>query len=311
MGFDRKSTSRDPKFVLEIVRSLATGTSQFSQLALLISIRSPVWIVVLWNANGAAIFQPAYFYFVARSKARLRDPAIPLNDAMAIFVAVLPIMACPLLLFTPAWLNYSTWDHHGFIALFHTTPILVLGLFLITTTALLAKYGSMLGNDTKNPNADKPWIVASLIVAGTVAAGVHIYTVLGSLKSTDPDATLIRLFVPSHGRANPFPTWITTVNSTTKGLSAEYSALLENFHLFSQYDWIVVCLSCILFVHLLLSKRDGEDLNASSSMTAMEWRDLAYLTWSTILLGPGAAGSFALAVRESRIREGIEPPKSQ
>jgi len=263
--------------------------------------------MILCNANGAAIFQPAYFYFLTRSKARSRDPNVPWNDAMALLVVTLPIMACPLLLFAPAWLGYSTWEHHGFIALFHTTPVLVFGLFWLTAT-VLAAYA---GNDTKNGNADKPWIVASLVLAGTVAAGVHIFTLLGALKTTDADASLHRLFVPSHGRANPFPAWITTVGSTTEGLAADYTALLEEFHLFSQYDWIVICLSCMLFVQLLLAKRDGEDLEEPSDERTVGWKEVACLAWGTILLGPGAAGSFALAIGESRIREETEPPKSQ
>jgi len=28
----------------------------------------------------------------------------------------------PLFLFAPAWLNYSTWQHHGYIAVFQGMP---------------------------------------------------------------------------------------------------------------------------------------------------------------------------------------------
>lgn len=307
MGIDRESPKRRAQLVSEIVsRACLRSHEGFHLVATCfaeIEIRSPVWIIILWNANGAAIFKPAYFYFLSRSGARSRDATIPVNDAMAVFAVTLPVMACPLLLFVPAWLNYSTWDHHGFIALFHLTPVLIFGLFMIIANVLSATYGTTTEKESKAPSADKPWIIASLTVAGTIAAGVHIFTVLASLKTTDPDATLARLLIPSHGRANPFPSWITTVDSTRKGLPAEYTAMLEECHLFSQYDWIVICLSVILFLRLLRAEPGAEGLDASAKRVEMHWRDCGYLAWGTILFGPGAAGSFALAAQESRTRE--------
>lgn len=259
--------------------------------------------MILWNANGAAIVQPVYFYFLTRSQARMRDPTIPVNNAVAILAMTLPIMSCPLLLFTPPWLEYSIWDHHGMIALFHVAPLLVTGLFLLVVVLLVPKYGVEAEKVKKDPHEDKPWTLACFLLAGSIATAAHVFTVLAALRTTDPDATLTRIFIPTLGRANPFPSWITTVDSTVKGVPEDYSALLEGFHLFSQFDWIVVGLSCILYCDLLLRESSGDGRERASEGSEGRWRNLGYLMLGTVLLGPGAAGSFALAINESRIRK--------
>ena len=257
---------------------------------------------------GAAFVQPIYFYFITQSKAISRDPAIPLNEAIALFITTLPTVLFPLLLFAPAWLNYSTWDHHGYIAIFQGTPFLMVVICLVSIAVMMPRYGLVSKKDAKNPNVDKPWIVASYVMAGTIAAAVHIYTVIGSLKSTNPDTALTRLFIPSPAKVNSFSAspYNSTFNSTlpSTALPAEYHVLLEGYHLFTQFDWIVVVLSCVVFTHYLLSNVAGDDAKTSpQKMSSENLRELAYLVVGSVALGPGAAGSFALAVRESRLRE--------
>ncbi|WEW58625.1 hypothetical protein PRK78_004093 [Emydomyces testavorans] len=269
-------------------------------------LRHAVIAIILWNANGAAIFQPPYFYFIARSKAVSRDPTIPLNEAIALFITTIPTLVAPLLLFVPAWLNYSTWDHHGFIAMFHGTPILIVIIFMVGIISLRPRHGWVSKKDVKNANVDKPWIVASYVTAGTIAAIVHLYTIISSVTTTDPDATFARLFIPSPGKTNLFPAWFPNSSPTLPALPPKYNEIMEQFHLFSQFDWIVVTLSCIVFVHYLLSRAEEDDDRKKDSrkeMSVVEMRELAYLILGTLAVGPGAAGSFALAVRESRIRE--------
>jgi hypothetical protein len=82
----------------------------------------------------------------------------------------------------------------------------------------------------------------------------------------------------------------------------EYTALIENLHLFSQWDWVVVALTSLLYSHLLFSHQDGaEKAKGNQRRSPVEAQELVYLTIATVILGPGAAGSFALAVREGRI----------
>jgi len=255
---------------------------------------------------GAALVQPIYFYFITRSAATARDPTIPLNEAIALFITTLPTVMFPLFLFAPAWLNYSTWQHHGYIAIFQATPFLMVTICLLSIAIMWPRHGLVSKKDAKNPNVDKPWIVASFILSGTVAAAVHISTIIGCLVSTNPDLALTRLFIPSPSKVNSFST--SPVNSTltpSAAQPAEYHTLLEGYHLFTQFDYIVVAVSIIVFAHCLLSNRAGGDDAKSSprKMSATEMRELAYLAVGSVVLGPGAAGSFALAIRESRLRE--------
>ncbi|KAK7757300.1 hypothetical protein SLS62_000850 [Diatrype stigma] len=262
--------------------------------------------MMLWNFNGAAIMQPLYFYILCRSQARVRDPTIPVNESKAIFLTTFAILLSPLLIFAPAWAaGTTTWDHHGYLAMFHYSPIVVTALFLAAARILPAgapEQSAAAGGSREAYRASrepKRWIVASLALAGIVAAAAHVYVVVGALVTRDPDASLARLFVPVRGTADP----IGTLPASLASLAPEHAALLENFHLFSQYDWYVVSLSCVVFAHLLLSRRDGEEKTAAANpaLTRVEGRELAYLSAATVLLGPGAAGSFALAIREARI----------
>ncbi|KAK2031059.1 hypothetical protein LX32DRAFT_691955 [Colletotrichum zoysiae] len=107
------------------------------------------------------------------------------------------------------------------------------------------------------------------------------------------------MFIPTRGFAEP----AVSLSQHTNGPPAEYAALLENVHLFSQLDWIVVSLASIVFAHLLLSRRDGVDGGKVSgeASTPTEAQETIYRAAAAVFLGSGAAGSFALAIRETRL----------
>ncbi|KAH8692508.1 hypothetical protein GQ44DRAFT_719823 [Phaeosphaeriaceae sp. PMI808] len=258
-------------------------------------LKYPAWAMVLCNANGAAIVLPLYLYLVCRSKARLRDASVPRHEAVALLVSTVVILLQPLLVFVPAWIGRGGSDlHHGCIALFQVAPIGVL-VFHLGLASILPRKGS--DSSASSTKESKKCIVASLIVAGTVAAAVHSYTVIGALLTRDGDASLKRLFVPAYGFSDPIEAL-----PKVSGLPAEYMALVENLHLFSQWDWIVVALTSVLYSHLLLSHRDGAARSKTNQRgSPIEAQELVYLTAATVILGPGAAGSFALAIREARI----------
>ncbi|CVK91299.1 uncharacterized protein FMAN_09442 [Fusarium mangiferae] len=253
-------------------------------------LRYPVWAMALCNFNGAAIVLPLYMFLLSRSKARIRDSSVPLHDAVAMPVAAKVMLLQPLLIFAPAWLGFGGSEtHHGLIALFQVTPVLILGFYVSLVSILPQRPVT----PTSSRKA-KRWIVASLILAGIVASAVHIYTAIGALRTHDKDASLTRLFVPASGFTDPG-----TILKITEGRLAEYAALLENLHLFSQRDWIVVCLAAVVSVHLFLYLRDGLKVNKSTS--PHEVQELVYLVVPTAVLWPGGAGLFALAIREARI----------
>ena len=241
---------------------------------------------------GAAFVQPFYFYFITQSKAASRDPTIPLNEAIALFVTTLPTVLFPLFLFAPAWFKVSTWDHQGYIAIFQGTPFLIVAICLTSIALMLPRYGLVSKKDARNPNADKPWIMASFLMAGTIAAAVHIFTVVHSFNSSDPDLTLARVFIPSMGNVNSFSAAAHNSTLASAGPSSKGGVLLEGFHLFTQFDLIVVALSCIVFTHYLLSSLSKAGAKMISEEPHPEGiGELAYIALGAIIFGPGAAGS--------------------
>ena len=284
---------------------------------------SPFLFMILWNFIGAALIQPHYLYLIVQGNLKQRDPTIPRHEAIALFLTTISAILCPSLLFAPVWLQVSTWTHHGLVALFHATPVLLaitLSINMRILGSLAGRFltGSSAENDPQR-HPDQPWLVGSYILAGVVSGTVHLFTVITALKTRNPDATLSRLFVPTWERlatANTLPlSWIrqgsntSAINSDGIGTANKIAEVLEQFHLFSQFDWIVVSLACIVFTYLLLSRARGikparRDLNTlHPRMSDVEKRDLGLLLLGTIVLGPGAAGSFGLAVRESKLRQ--------
>ncbi|CZT51341.1 uncharacterized protein RSE6_12471 [Rhynchosporium secalis] len=270
-----------------------------------ISLRHPVPFAMLWNALGAAFIQPLYFYAITQSQATTRDPTIPLNEAIALFVTTIPTLLFPLFLFAPSYLDWSTYEHHGYIAKFLGTPFLMVVICVSTIALMWPKFGLVSPKDAKKPNEDKKWIVASYAMAGVIAAIVHIATIIACLQSLDGDINFTRLFVPTLSKVSSLSTASGIHNGTVHAsiLPVEYQKLVEGYHIFTQFDTIVVTFSCIVFVHWLLSNQGNTKTPGSKNMSGSEIKELASLVVGSVLIGPGAAGSFALAVRESRLRE--------
>lgn len=153
-----------------------------------------------------------------------------------------------------------------------------------------------------------------------ISGTVHLFTVITALKTRNPDASLSRLFIPTWKRletANTLPlSWTgqgadssITLNVSTAATGDKAAEVLEQFHLFSQFDWIVVSLACAVFTYLLLSRTrerksaKGNSDTMLSRVSDVKKRDLILLLVGTIFLGPGAAGSFGLAAREAKLRQ--------
>jgi hypothetical protein len=238
----------------------------------------------MWNFAGAAFITPIYFYMICSSAYTARDASIPLNEARGFPPTVVANFLFPLLLFVPAWDSWSPQDHQGNIAFYHLTPML-----MIVTVVLFSRPGTSLTvfetpKDKQAPNQDVPWVVGSFIATGIISAAVHL-CILGMVlfASSTTDLTLSRIFWPSPEKVYTAP-------------QGSYEALLEGAHLFTQLDALVVSTACVIFTNHLLQKappskaRDGaQDI----------WKNIL----GTICLGPGAAGSFALASREYRLRK--------
>ena len=240
----------------------------------------------LWNSFGGAVVLPLWCFFNLQSSATKRDRTIPLNEARAFPITTLLSCFFPLFLFAPAALNYPVESQHASISLFSATP-----LFLVAILVIASRPGATSLKDPKNPDIDAPYIIGSFVIAGLYGAAVHLYTIAVSLSTTDPDMTFTRLFIPSLGKVSP----------------GSPNLLVEGAHLFGQFDWIIMAMACALYSYHMLSYSRGKSAPLASRVgTSPELEpklELCANILATALLGPGATGSFALAMREYRLRK--------
>ncbi|KAI0468803.1 hypothetical protein F4859DRAFT_523993 [Xylaria cf. heliscus] len=248
-------------------------------------LRHTIIFIFLWNAAGAAGVAPIYFYMISRSNHTSRDPTIPLNEARGFLPVVIANALFPFILVLPPWLGWSAYEHHGYLAAFNLTPLL-----MIVALVIFSRPGTTLTTfDTPkkadSPHEDKGWVTLAFGATGALAAIMHWTIVGGALFSQLTRVggmSVTRLIVPS-------PLKILEASA------GSYDALVEGCHLFTQFDVLIVTLSIVVFTQYLLKKASGdkqEDLGQT----------IRLLLWS-VALGPAAAGSFALLTREGYLRQ--------
>lgn len=227
---------------------------------------------------------------MARSGYTARDATIPLNEARGFPPTVVANALYPLFIFYPAWSGWAPHDHQGYIGLYHFSPML-----MVATVVACSRPGTTLTalatpKNKAAPNEDAPWVFASYVAVGFISAAVHIYTLVSAvlLGSSSSELTLTGLFVPAPLRAVRAP-------------RGSQEALLEGAHLFTQLDMLVLSAACVVFTDYMLRKA-----SAPSTTTRGSGRGPLLLNMlGTVLVGPAAAGSFAMAVREQRLRQGV------
>ncbi|KAK8037936.1 hypothetical protein PG994_014703 [Apiospora phragmitis] len=123
-------------------------------------------------------------------------------------------------------------------------------------------------------------------VCGTIAA-VDTWVLIESRRRGD--LSLRRLIWPDPWK----------VTATPPG---SYQALLEGCHLFTQFDVLIVGAAIVIFARHMLA--------SSSFVLAQERergrRETIWIVLGAALLGPAAVGSFALSVREARLRDSVK-----
>ncbi|KAJ2996421.1 hypothetical protein NUW58_g980 [Xylaria curta] len=267
------------------------------------ALRHPVPFIIIWLGLGAAFIEPLYFWLHTRSKAVVRDPTVPYNESIALFMAAVPSFLTPLLLFLPTWLGLDTIQHHGYVGLFLASPFFIV-VSCLTGVALLAPWHGLVSKkDPKRPNADKPWIVATFVLVGVLSAVVHLGCVGVSLTSAGRDLSLGRVYLPSPGKMHSFTNLVHGNATIASPLPAAYHTLFEGYHLFTQLDYTIVSVVCVVFTHWMLHNRGGDRVKAGVAMSRAELRDLLFIVLGTLTIGPGAAGSLALAAREGKLRD--------
>ncbi|KAF6805605.1 hypothetical protein CSOJ01_09404 [Colletotrichum sojae] len=225
-----------------------------------------------------------------RHRHTARDPTIPLNEARALPPTLVANIIFPLLMFNP---GTSDHERHGFIALFGLTPVFMFLCFVFFSRPGTSLTTFATPKDETRPNADAPWIVASRCATGVLTAAQNLYTV-GACLGDAGRLTWAKVFVPSASKVLSWP-------------RGSQMALVEGAHLFTQLDWLITAVACVVFTHHLLrssSKNRQEGLGLTS---------LVAISLAAIVLGPASAGSFALMAREKRLRAGVQvqnPSKS-
>lgn len=232
---------------------------------------------------------PIFFYMLAKSGHTTRDATIPLNEARGIPPTLVANALFPLIMYIPTWRGWSADVHQGLIGWYNLTPVL-----MIVAVVACSRPGTTLTQiatpkKATAPNEDAPWIVASYMAIGVLSAVAHLYIIAAAIftgSATASDLSLARLFIPSP--ANVF-----------RAPKGSVDALIEGAHLFTQYDLLVLAVACVIFTHHMLQKASG------GSRTEEEVRELYWNAIGTAIVGPGAAGSFALAAREYRLRRTV------
>lgn len=110
--------------------------------------------------------------------------------------------------------------------------------------------------------------------------------------------SLGRLFIPSPSKVGSSPA----------------SIVVEGVHLFTQFDWHIVTLTCMVFAYIQMEQ--GTKIQApiaSMLQVGAEWEAslaVGFIIVTTAFFGPGAAASFCLAIREQALRAFTKPIKS-
>ena len=241
---------------------------------------SPIIWGTLWQCFGAAIALPLYFSrhltWVATQKPSALVPAAHHMQALpASFLlgAVLPGVIGMM----PAWVARSPFAHQNVLAAWQPDPLWV---------SLLQTGGIWLASSIASSATIEPAKLLTstrrcYLLAATSSALGHMYVMLSVLGSDDPQLGFARMYVP-HLYEGP------------TGASA--SIFVRGPWLFLQYDLIIIALSCLSWVYVLLASRAG-------GTTSWKLKCFAGIVLVAATLGPGAAVSLALWVREGQLVE--------
>jgi len=222
---------------------------------------------------------------ILQSEHTHRDATIPLNEARGLPPTVVANALFPLLMYVPKWFSWSSEDHQGYIALFSLTPV-----FMVVAVVLFSRPGTTLTRfetpkDRDIPNDDEPWTVASFYAIGVISAVVHVFVVGRAILGIGHcDIGVLGMFLPLPQKVS------------AAGFGS-YAALQEGVHLFTQFDWWVTVVAVVVFTHQLLCKAS---LHLDEKYQGTQ--DLLWIVVGCLVVGPGAAGSAVLVVREQRLR---------
>ena len=248
---------------------------------------SPVLWGLLWNGFGAAIILPIYCLLHFQSQQLKRDNAVPLHEAKALVSTTLIGSLLPLILMLPPLIDCRVETQQAFSAVFQLTPVIFVAIQYVSARCIALRT-----KDRHELDVERPLIYLAFISTGICSAVAHIYSLATSFFSQDPATAFSRVYIPSPTRVD-----LSISNKITEG------GLL-----FLQYDFLVISLTCVLYTYLLLEPQS----RAIKSFVLADYEQsglgkfamMLMVMLTTIVFGPGAAVSFALAVREDSLPKG-------
>ncbi|KAL8847080.1 MAG: hypothetical protein Q9221_007867 [Calogaya cf. arnoldii] len=262
-----------PAFVWLYVESNRLGAKP-------LTVANPILWASLWQAFGAAIALPFYYYYhlawVAKSASRpLRQVSLPAACAIPFSFgigAVLPAVIGML----PMWVERSAITHQKVLAVWQLDP---LGVSVIqsTLTFVLSK---VFLSGRRDSALSYHWMRAAYLAAAIFSAACHIYVLAFSLLSSDPSLSMAAMYVP--------------FVRTTFGAAEDQ--LLNGPWLFLQFDLIIIAIASLSWVYLLLGDLlDDQRITRGMLMSA--------LLICSLVVGAGATVSVALFWREELLEQ--------
>ena len=168
-------------------------------------------------------------------------------------------------------------------------------LFFVCIQQVAARLIQTLDKRREGSDGDKLFVMGSYILAGLSSAAAHIYVMMVLLFTPNARITFSRVYVPSLAKIDPWAP----------------SKITEGAHLFLQYDWVIINLACMLYAYFLLEPHLESlirHLKAPSGPSKLVATLPVIMT--TIVLGPGAAVSFACAARETGLQKSSTAAKT-
>ena len=183
----------------------------------------------------------------------------------------------------PPYVDRSASVQQTLITVFVLAPL----IFSATQHTLALLLSFFPSGALQQQSKSRLYVMGVYLFCALVSAGVHLYILVTATFSTDPAISFSRVYLPSPTRAyGSFP-----------------EKLTEGAHLFIQYDYIYILLSCILYTYLILGPQlERRTFPAKiSTMFPISPLTSAYVVISvlTLLFGPSAIVSLALWARES------------
>jgi len=240
----------------------------------------------MMNALGAAFILPIYCFRHLRNNSPKRDSGLNEPEAKALPITIAVSAAFPLILMLPPILGAPTESQQGWIALFQITPLLFVAIQIVSSLAV-----NSLATSKEDDLAEKKYLKDSYIFAGIIAVLAH-FSVLGiSLLSNSDSISFGSVFL----------SWYTHVDQSTP------SGLVMGAHLFTQFDFFVIQMTCAVYAYALLEPLIKKEqhirlYNQPSIFRAPAVARLV-ITGSALILGPAATVSFAFAIREDSMRK--------